>query len=356
MVGASGNVGTALLRRLTGDETINSVVAVARRTPPLRPAPPYDLAEWVSCDIGAEGPDRRVVEPLTRVFAGADAVVHLAWAVQPSHDRDRLHRTNVAGTRRVVAAVGAAGVPHLVVASSVGAYSPVDDDLPRAEDWPTEGIPSSSYSTDKVRVERELDDAQRRLPHLAVARVRPALVFQHDAGREITRYFLGSWVPGAVFAGRLPVLPWPRGLRLQAVHADDLADAYREVVVRRLTGAVNVAGPGTIHAQDVADLLSLGRWREVPVPAVRAAVAAGWRTHLVPVGPGWLDMAVSAPLLDTTRAYRELDLRPRYSGTQALADLLRGMAAGAGTSSPPLRATSRHSRTDQHHAAPMEDR
>lgn len=240
VVGASGDVGTALLRRLAGDETINSVVAVARRTPPPRPAPPYEVAEWVSCDIGAQGPTRRVVETLTRVFAGADAVVHLAWAVQPSHDRDRLHRTNVADTRRVVAAVGAAG------------------------------IPSSSYSTDKVRVERELDDAERRHPHLVVARVRPALVFQHDAGREITRYFLGPWMPGAVFAGRLPVLPWPRGLRLQAVHADDLADAYREVVVRRLTGAVNIAGPGTIHAQDVADLLSLGRWREVPVPAVRA--------------------------------------------------------------------------------------
>ncbi|MCC2307608.1 NAD-dependent epimerase/dehydratase family protein [Cellulomonas chengniuliangii] len=360
VVGGSGNVGTALLRRLSGDQAITSVAAVARRTPASTPVPPYDVAEWTSCDVGAQGADGPIVDRLARVFAGADAVVNLAWAIQPSHVRDRLRRTNVVGAQRVVAATAAAGVPHLAAASSVGAYSPVDDDVPRSEDWPTEGIPSSSYSVDKAQVERVLDDAERRFPELTITRVRPALVFQHDAGHEIGRYFLGPLVPRAALRGRLPVLPWPRGLRLQAVHADDLADAYREVLVRRTAGAVNIAGPGVIRAQDVAELLSQGRWLEAPVPLARAAITAGWRARAVPVGPGWLDMAMSAPLLNTTRAHHELGLRPQRSGIQALADLLPGIAAGAGAGSPPLRAakggrTRRRTATGQADRARQDD-
>jgi nucleoside-diphosphate-sugar epimerase len=48
-------------------------------------------------------------------------------------------------------------------------------------------------------------------------------------------------------------------------------------------------------------------------------------------------MALSAPLLDTTRAERELDWRPAWSAAETLRDMVAGIAAGAGTASPPLR-------------------
>ncbi|MBO3088674.1 NAD-dependent epimerase/dehydratase family protein [Cellulomonas dongxiuzhuiae] len=336
VVGASGNVGTALLRRFAQDSTVTSVVGVARRAPRVRPPAPYDVATWVACDIGADAPDEQVTAALAGVFAGADAVVHLAWAIQPSHDRARLRATNVVGTQRVMEGAERARVPHLVVASSVGAYSPSPGDVPRDETWPTDGVPSSSYSVDKAAVEALLDRAEAR-GDLVIARLRPALVFQHDAGQEIARYFLGPLVPQRVLDGRVPVLPWPRGLRLQAVDADDLADAYREAVVRQVRGAFNLAGPGIVRGPDVAALVSGARLRDVPVGLARAAVSVGWRARAVPVGPGWLDMAMSAPVLDTARAERELDWRPRRSGVQALHEVLTGIAAGAGTVSPPLR-------------------
>ncbi|MCC2312868.1 NAD-dependent epimerase/dehydratase family protein [Cellulomonas xiejunii] len=337
VVGASGNVGTAVLRRLAQDSTVTSVVAVARRVPQDRPPPPYDVATWVACDIGADDAAGQVVVALADAFAGADAVVHLAWALQPTHDRARLLATNVVGTHRVVRAAVRAGVPHLVVASSVGAYSPSRDEVPRDETWPTDGVPSSQYSVDKAAVETLLDRAEAQTS-LVVARVRPALVFQRDAGHEIARYFLGPLVPGRVLDGHVPVLPWPRGVRVQAVHADDLADAFREAVVRQVRGGFNVAGPGVLRGPDVAALVSAGRLREVPAGLARAAVSAGWRARVVPVGPGWLDLGTSAPVLDTTRAERELDWRPRFTGAQALHEVVRGIADGSGTASPPLRA------------------
>lgn len=336
VVGASGNVGTAVLRRFAQDATITSVVAVARRVPDDTPPPPYDLPTWEACDVGADVPEDQVVTRLADVLAGADAVVHLAWAIQPSHDRRRLRATNVVGTRRVVRAAAHAGVPHVVVASSVGAYSPSPGDERRDESWPTGGVHSSQYSTDKAAVEALLDRAEAATS-LVVARLRPALVFQHDAGHEIARNFLGPLVPHRLLDGDVPLLPWPRGLRVQAVHAEDLADAFREAVVRQARGAFNIAAPDVVRGPDAAALVSGARLREVPARAARLALSAGWHARAVPVGPGWLDMGMNVPLLDTTRAERGLGWRPRWTGVQALHEVLRGIAAGAGTSSPPLR-------------------
>ncbi|WP_051274933.1 NAD-dependent epimerase/dehydratase family protein [Cellulomonas sp. URHD0024] len=335
VVGASGNVGTAVLRRFSGDPSVTSVVAVARRIPSHDPGPPYDVAQWVSVDV--RGPS--AVDQLTSAFAGADSVVHLAWAIQPSHRRGYLHEVNVTGTRNVVDACRRAGVRHLVVASSVGAYSPAPDDVPRSEGWATDGVPSSSYSVDKTEVERLLDDVS----DLSVARLRTALVFQRPAGQEIARYFLGPWAPKRALRGHLPALPWPTGLRLQTVHASDVAAAYREAVVRRVQGPFNIAGPGVLRGQDVADVVARGRVREVPPGAVRPLLTAAWHGRAVPVGPGWLDMALAAPLLDTTRAVRELDFRSQWSAVESLRDLVDGIGTGAGTASPPLRPRHRRS-------------
>ncbi|WP_129338044.1 NAD-dependent epimerase/dehydratase family protein [Cellulomonas endophytica] len=338
VVGASGNVGTALLRRFRRDASVTSVVGVVRRPPRTTPPAPYDVAEWVGVDLADPGPDERTVERLAAVFRGADAVVHAAWAIQPSHDRGYLRRVNVGGTRRVVEAVARARVRHLVVLSSVGAYSPGPDLTPRTEDWPTRGIRSSSYSVDKAAVEALLDESEERLPGTVVARVRPALVFQRRAGHEQARYFLGPFVPVGLLDGGLPFLPWPSGLRLQAVHADDLAEALREVVVRQARGAFNVAGPGVVTAPEVATIMTRsGEVRDVPATTARLALSAAWHARLAPAGPGWLDMALEVPLMDTGRATRELDLRPVHSGLDALREVVAGMARGAGHASPPLR-------------------
>ncbi|MBT0994980.1 NAD-dependent epimerase/dehydratase family protein [Cellulomonas sp. DKR-3] len=331
VTGCTGNVGTALLRRLRDEPAVSSVVGVARRVPRRAVPAPYDAVDrWVACDVAA--PD--AASRLAAAFDGADAVVHLAWAIQPSHDRERLRATNVDGTRAVLAAAESAGVAHVVAASSVGTYAAVGDDEPRTEAWASTGIPTSSYSSDKAAVERLLDEgAGRGRP---VARVRSALVFQRGAGAEVGRLFLGPLVPKALLRGPLPVLPWPAGLRLQAVHADDLADAYVRILTQRATGAFNVAGDGVLRADDVAEVLRAPGVLPVPPGALRVALDAAWRARLAVVGPGWLDMATGAPVMDTARVRQELGWLPRRTGREALAEVLDGLATGAGTASRPL--------------------
>src|SRR4029450_3810497 len=108
VVGATGNVGTALLRALDHTPQVTSVLGVARRIPADDGTPRFDKVTGRAGDISRD--------PLEFV-AGADAVVHLAWLIQPSRHEHVMRATNVDGTARLVLAVMQHKVPTLVYAS-----------------------------------------------------------------------------------------------------------------------------------------------------------------------------------------------------------------------------------------------
>lgn len=331
VVGASGNAGTALLRRLRREPGLD-LVGVARRLPGPDAGEPYDLIEWHSSDIGAPG----AADELVEIFSGSGVVVHLAWQIQPSHHQRVLHRTNVGGSRAVLDAVLRAGVPALVYASSVGTYAPGPKDHPVSERWPATGVPGSSYSRDKAQVEELLDRAEREHPELRVVRLRPGLIFQRDAATEITRYFLGPLAPVRLLRfGRLPLVPTHRRLRLQAVHADDVADAYARAVLGDARGAFNLAADPVLTPELVAQHFH-GWTVPVPAPVLRGAAALTWRARLQPIDAGWVELGLNAPLMSSERAETELGWRPSVDALTALRELLAGMAGGAHTGSPPM--------------------
>ncbi|GAA1904493.1 NAD-dependent epimerase/dehydratase family protein [Nocardioides lentus] len=322
VTGATGNVGTAVLRALPEAD----LTGVVRR-------PPADAGgvRWVACDLAEAGATAR----LTEVFAGVEAVVHLAWGFQPGRDDARLRATAVDGTRHVAEAVVAAGVPHLVHLSSVGAYAPRTSLDPVDESWPTTGVPGSAYSRDKADVERLLDDVERAHPDLRVARLRPGLVGQRSAGSALLRYALPALVPSAAVR-LLPVLPMDRGTVLPVIHADDVADAVRRVLEQGATGAFNLAAPPPVDVHDLARALG-ARHVHVPAAALRAAAGLAWTARLSRLDPGWLDLAHAVPLMDTGRAERELGWRPAVSATDALAEAVAGMTEAPDGGTPVLR-------------------
>ncbi|MEU4773470.1 NAD-dependent epimerase/dehydratase family protein [Micromonospora sp. NPDC023644] len=333
VVGATGNAGTALLRRLRRERGLD-LAGVARRLPGPECGEPYDQVEWHSCDVGLPG----AADQLAEVFAGADAVVHLAWQIQPSHDQRVLHRTNVGGSAAVIDAVVRAGVPALVYASSVGVYAPGPKDHPVSERWPATGVPGSSYSRDKAEVEALLDRTEREHPGLRVVRLRPGLNFQRAAATEITRYFLGPFAPVRLLRfGRIPLVPTNRRLRMQAVHTDDVADAYARAVLGDARGAFNVATDPVLTPELVARHFH-GWTVPVAAPVLRVAAALTWRARLQPIDAGWVELALHAPLMSSERAETELGWHPRHDALSALKELFAGMADGAHTPSPPMSA------------------
>lgn len=324
VVGATGNLGTALLRRLQREPDLE-LVGVARRIPDPDAPFPYAGVSWHAIDVA----DAKAVGRLILAFSGADAVVNFAWLLQPNHDERVLAATNVGGLRHVLEAAAAAGVAHVVATSSVGAYSPGPKRRRVDERWPTGGIASSHYGRQKAVNERHLDAFEAAHPEIVLTRMRPALVMQAPAGADLVRLFVGPVVP-TWWLGRvpLPFLPLPPRAVSQVIDADDLADAYWRVIDRRAGGAFNLAGEPVIGPKEVAEVLRT-RWLPVRIAPVRGAMWLAWQLHLVAVDPGWLDLATSIPLMSTARAREVLGWAPTVDARAALRQAVAGVAEHA---------------------------
>jgi UDP-glucose 4-epimerase len=327
VTGASGNVGTSVLEALGAEPRVKEIVGIARRVPAVE----MPKVEWVGADVARD--------PLATIFEGADAVVHLAWAIQPSRDEAMTERINVLGSRYVFDAADEAGVSALVYASSVGAYSPGPKRRQVDESWPVDGIKTSFYSRHKAAVEEQLDQLEKRAPDMRVVRLRPGLIFKTEAASEIRRLFAGPFLPGFLVQKRLvPLIPRVPRLRFQAVHSRDVGEAYRQAVVRDVHGAFNIAAEPEIGVEELCEFFG-ARSFPLPAGALRGAAQLSWKLRLQPSSPGWIDLALGVPMMNTARAREELGWEPSVSSLDALEDLLNGMRHAEGAPTPPLEPT-----------------
>jgi len=333
IIGASGNIGTALLKRLAASGGDYDIHGVARRRPP--PVGVYESVTWHQVDVA----EQQAATRLQRVFTGADCVVHLAWGFQPTRNTRYLDAVGIHGSSAVLAAVRAAGVGQLVHMSSVGTYAAGRYGQRVDESWSTAGIGSSPYSRAKSAVEAMLDDYESGDGGDAViTRMRPGFVLQRDAAEGLRRYTLPAYIDPA-WVRLLPVLPLDRSLTIPMIHADDVADAIVRAVERQAAGPFNLSGEPPVSRDDIAHVLG-AKAVHVPSPILRLLVQTSWRARLQPIDAGWLDLAFTVPLLDTSRARTLLDWSPQHNALDALAELIDGFTHHSATPSPVLAARS----------------
>lgn len=326
VTGASGNVGTSLVRELSRDSGVSTIVGIARRRPQWTVA----KLEWATADLGAD-------DEIDHLLAGADVVVHLAWLFQPARDPLTTWETNVLGSVRLFEAVARVGVPALVYSSSVGAYSPAPQDEFVTESWPTHGWPAAAYTREKAYLERVLDGFEALHPNVRVVRMRPAFLFKAASATEQRRLFAGPLFPGSLIRpGLVPVIPDVPGLRAQAVHTDDAAAAFRLAALNdNASGAYNLAAEPVVNATLLADLLD-ARVMKLPTWALRGPLSATWHLRLTPADPNLFDAVLHMPLMDATRARTDLGWTPTHNASNTLAELLTALQKGTGGPTPPL--------------------
>ncbi|MGC7095230.1 NAD-dependent epimerase/dehydratase family protein [Amycolatopsis lurida] len=321
VTGATGNLGVAVLEALAEEPAVRSVTGLARRRPVWRP----EKTEYAEVDVETDELD----------FTGADAVVHLAWQFQPTRHPEQTWAANVLGSLRVFEAAARAGAT-LIYASSVGAYAPgpVEDRVD--ESWPTHGWPGAAYPREKSYLERYLDAFERENPSIRVVRLRPAFVFQRPAAPEQRRIFGGPLVPGWLIRPEwLPFVPDVPGLRVQVIHADDVADAVRRALLRPVRGAFNLAAEPPLDSQGLASTLGK-RTVRIPRAVARLGLAGAWHARAVPVDPGLFDTVTRLPLMDTGRARDQLGWTPNVTAWEAAGELLAGLHGAGGHPTPPL--------------------
>lgn len=314
VTGITGQFGKALARVLEGEPAVTQVVGVARR--------PFDPE--------AEGFTKLVYRPgdvrdpeLRSSFEGADVVVHLAFVIGGSRaDQGQRRDINVDGSRNVFAASAEAGAKKIIYASSVAAYGAHSDNPELiSEEHPTRGTPGVSYSQEKAEVEAILDLFEKEHPQITVTRMRPCAV-----GGPGLVDMMWEFLPDA--ARRLPIFaPWfPRlfpnpiqggRLLLQAVHEDDVAEAFRLAIVNDAPGAFNIAGEDVLGARDVASIM---RARALPVPLIgtRRLVDVAHRLGISKVPGDWVDLMRYPILVDSTRARTTLGWQPQFTSRSAL--------------------------------------
>lgn len=326
VVGASGNIGTALLEQLGQETSVAEISAVARRLPSSSSSPA--TVTWHQGNIATDD--------LDTILAGADAVIHLAWLFQPTHRPAETWANNVVGTARLLEAVERCQVTSLVVSSSVAAYSPRQGDEPVDETWSTHGASTAAYAREKAYVERLLDAFEARVTHCTVTRLRPAFVFHRRAATQQRRLFMGPLVPGSIVRpGLIPVFPAPKGLLLQTVHSRDVATAISSAILARTPGAVNICADEILTPAHVASLLE-ARLATVPARLARAALKGAWSAHAVPANPELLDALLAVPMMSNAKAKAEWGWAPTVSAADALSEFFEGLRGGDGHPTPPL--------------------
>jgi UDP-glucose 4-epimerase len=317
VTGPTGDIGRALIRALERSRDVTAIRAMGRRAVDPE-AEGWRKTSYLRGDVL----DRTAVDALV---AGADAVIHLAFAIMDAGGADG-RRVNLEGSRNVFAAAVAANVPRLVYTSSVAAYGFHPGNPPLlTEEVPPRGTGAHAYSAGKAEVERLLGDITRGSA-TAVYVFRPCIVAGPDALMliaSIPYVQLGERMPQALWrlldAAPLlkPVIP-DNGVSFQLVHHDDVASALRAAALGRgRPGVYNLAGPGTLTMRDLAEDLG---WYAVPVPelALDAAAELAGRLPFVPEKAQWINALRVPVVMDTTKAERELRWRPRYGARETL--------------------------------------
>ena len=246
--------------------------------------------------------------------AKPDALVHLAFILNPSHDEALMYDVDVNGTHNVLEAAAAAGTQQVLVTSSATAYGAFpDNSVPLTEEDPVRGVSAFSYARDKTESDRICQLWAARYPDRTMTIVRPCIVF----GPNVDNYLVRLWTkqPFAADPGTLDN-------HIQFVHEDDLVEAITALLVGRHAGAFNVAGDGLMTMRECAELIG-SPIRRLPLRAYRGLARAMWAARLSEAPPGQIDFALYPWLVSNEKLKRETGWRPHYTSRETFKITMR---------------------------------
>ena len=315
VTGASGFVGSAVARLLlaSGHDVRALVRSTSART---------NLAD-PRLDIVTG--DLRDAASIARAMSGISDVFHVAadyrlWARDPQE----IVRTNVDGTRAVMAAALSAGVARIVYTSSVATLASLPDRAPSDESHPLAADKAvGAYKLSKVLAERLVESliAKEKLPAVIVHPSTP--IGPGDARPTPT----GRIVIEAA-SGRMPAYV-DTGLNL--VHVDDVAAGHIAAWQKGRVGERYILGGQDVLLGDMLREIArqVGRApprvrlpRQLIFPIAYAAEAAAHLTGREPfVTVTGLRLAKDHMFFSSAKAERELGYRARPYG-EAVADAI----------------------------------
>ena len=305
ITGGAGYIGSRLVDFLSRREDTETI-AICDVASPQSYLP---KTEFERADVR----DREAVQAtLERVQP--DALVHLAFILNPSHDETLMYDVDVNGTHNVLEAAAAAGTPQVLVTSSAAAYGAFPDNpVPLTEHDPVRGVPAFSYARDKTEADRICQLWAAKYPDRTMAILRPCVVFGPNADNYLVR--LWTRQPFAADLGTIEN-------DVQFVHEDDVVEAIRALLMGRHGGAYNVAPDRSMTVRECAELIG-SPIRRLPVRVYRGLARTMWAARLSEAPPGQIDFAVHPWIVSNEKLKRETGWSPRYTSRETFEITMR---------------------------------
>ncbi len=306
ITGVSGYIGGALCRRLEHTAWCAQVDGCDIRDPLDK----LDKVRFQNLSVNGDHLAQWVAH------CAPDALVHLAFVLNPMHDEALMRRINVDGTRAVLDAAVAAGTRQIMVASSGTAYGAwPDNPVPLRETDPIRPQPEFQYAREKSEIEGMCADFMQAHPEVVFSIIRPCVLYGPNVRNYLSNLLTG--MPTVVgLSGYDP--------DLQFVHEDDVARAIIAILEQDAQGAFNIAPPDTIS---MADTLASAGKRVVRLPDWILDPVADllWKSRIKLLGApaSFLDFLRYPWVLDPSRLTDELGFEFRYSSREALTTMLR---------------------------------
>jgi len=306
ITGGSGYIGSRLVELLSGREETERIVIADIRAPQVsRPK-----TSFVRMDVR----DRAIRDLLAA--EDPDALVHLAFVLNPIHDEQRMYDIDVNGTQNVLDAAAGSRVPQVLVASSTTAYGAwPDNPVPLKEEHPVRGMPNYEYARDKTEIDRMCQLWAAQHPDRVMTIVRPCIVF----GPNVDNYIIRFWE-------NAPFMALVDGIDMdfQYVHEDDVVDALSRLLDGSTAGIYNLTGEGTVKQSEAGALLGL-KTRRMSYRLFRWITSVSWRLRLprAEAPPGQLDFLRFPWIASNERIKATLDWQPRYSSRETFEATLR---------------------------------
>ncbi len=339
ITGASGRIGDAVMRRLTG--RFSDVVGFDRKAP----APPPPDCVYIAVDIASDDSVREGLRIL-REHHGTHiaAVVHLAayydFLGKPSPKYDQI---TVQGTGRLLRGLREGTgrmlrgqregfeVEQFIFASTMLVHRPGEPGVFITEDSPIG--PTWAYPESKVRTEALIRAERGAIPAVIL---RLAGVYDdvchspplaHQMQRIYERQLAGHLYSGETSHGQA------------FIHLDDVVDAIERAIERRAKlppeAAILIGEPETLSYDELqhtfSRLIRDESWETHNVPGPIAKAGAWVQDHIPGqdqfIKPWMIDRANDHYALDITRARTLLDWEPRHSLRQTLPKMVAALQA-----------------------------
>jgi UDP-glucose 4-epimerase len=305
ITGGSGYIGSRLVDLLSRREETERIVICDLAAPAAyRPK-----TEFERVDVRDRVSVRTVLQR-----AEADALIHLAFILNPSHDEHLMYDVDVNGTHNVLEAAAAAGTKQVLVTSSATAYGAFPDNpVPLTEDDPVRGVSSFAYARDKTESDRLCQLwAAAHLDRLMTI-VRPCIVF----GPNVDNYLVRLWTK-APFSADAGQLDNP----IQFVHEDDVVEAITALLLGRHAGPFNVAGDGLMTLRECAEVIG-SPIRRMPLRAYRGLARTMWRARLSEAPPGQIEFALHPWIVSNDKLKRTTGWSPKHTSRETFEITMR---------------------------------